>query len=293
MRVGVHEPVASARDAAQSRAGQARHGDDAVDGEPPVAGADFQPTGQPRHADAARVHAHAAFIEQTSDGGAGRSAEDAQRLLLRGDQAQLDLEPLMSGTVGRGHQCQVVERHRPGRSGRLDEGQLVDPALAELVEQQPVAGAVAAVAEGQHPVRVPFAVGSSSKGEHQHVVGQLVAVLGDDHASVVLDAIESAAMPAGVVLGRNALHPDAAPALGSERLVDGHRAVDEAQLGRDERDVDAIAGQRAQREQRLEPCDPTAGDQHARAGSDFVADHDRGHAARARSRPRERGGRLR
>ena len=73
-------------------------------------------------------------------------------------------------------------------------------------------------------------------------------------------------MPAGVVLGRDALHPDAAPALGSERLVDGHRAVDEAQVGRDERDVDAIAGQRAQRQQRLEPCDPTAGDQHARAG---------------------------
>ena len=69
------------------------------------------------------------------------------------------------------------------------------------------------------------------------------------------------------MLGRDALHPDAAPALGSERMVDGHRAVDEAQVGRDERDVDAIAGQRAQREQRLEPRDPTAGDQHARAGS--------------------------
>ena len=79
-------------------------------------------------------------------------------------------------------------------------------------------------------------------------------------------------MPAGVVLGRDVAPSGCRAALGSERLVDGHRAVDEPQLGRDERDVDAIAGQRAQREQRLEPRDPTAGDQHARAGSDFVAD---------------------
>ena len=158
VRVGVDEPIAIARDAAQARADQARLGDDAIDGKSPVARSDLQPPRAAGDAEAARVQGDAGFVEQTSDGGAGRSAEHAQRLLLRGDQAQLDLGPVMSGAVGRGHQCQVVERQRPGRSGRLDEGQLVDSALAELVEQQPVAGAVAAVAEGQHPVRVPFAV---------------------------------------------------------------------------------------------------------------------------------------
>ena len=69
------------------------------------------------------------------------------------------------------------------------------------------------------------------------------------------------------MLRRDVLQSDAAYALGPERLVDGHRAVDESQLGRDERDVDAIAGQRAQRQQRLEPSDAAAGDHDARAGT--------------------------
>ena len=169
----------------------------------------------------------------------------------------------MRGAVGRGQQRQVIQRQRPARPGRLDERQPVDPTLAELVQQEPVAGAVATVVVGQHALRLPLAVRPRAHGEHEHVVGQLVAILGDAAALFVLDAVKRATVPASAELGRRVLQPDAAHALRLERLIDGHRAVDEPQLGRDDRDVDAIAGQRAQRQQRLQPRDPAAGDEHA------------------------------
>jgi hypothetical protein len=57
----------------------------------------------------------------------------------------------------------------------------------------------------------------------------------------VLDSVKSAAMPSSADLDRNVLEPDAARALVLERLIDGHRAVDEPKLGRDDRYVDAIS----------------------------------------------------
>jgi hypothetical protein len=85
----------------------------------------------------------------------------------------------------------------------------------------------------------------STQGEDEHVVGQFVAGVGDDDAPFALDAIEGATMPVRAVLRRDGLEPDAAHTLRRERLGDRHRAVDEPQLRRDERDVDPVAGQRA------------------------------------------------
>jgi hypothetical protein len=52
-----------------------------------------------------------------------------------------------------------------------------------------------------------------------------------------------------------------------ERLGDGHRPVHELLLRGQQRALDALAGQVAQREQGLQPGDATAGDQNPkRAG---------------------------
>jgi hypothetical protein len=91
-----------------------------------------------------------------------------------------------------------------------------------------------------------------------------MAVLGDDAVLLVIDAVERSVMPARVVLGGRVRQPEAAHALALEGLGDGHRAVDELQLGRQERHLDPIGGQRVQGQQRLQPGDPAAGDQHAR-----------------------------
>ena len=86
----------------------------------------------------------------------------------------------------------------------------------------------------------------------------------------VLNAVKRAMVPASVELGRGVLQPDAARTLALERLVDGHRAIDELQLRREDRDVDPIRSQGTQRQQRLEPRDPAAGDEHARTAHDLA-----------------------
>ena len=176
----------------------------------------------------------------------------------------------MGGAFGGGHQRQVIERQRPARPAGLDERQPGDPALVKLVEQQPIAGAVATVVIGQHALGCPFAVGVGADGEHEHVVGERVAVLGDHAVLFVLDAVKRAMVPASVEFGRGVLQPDAARTLALERLVDGHRAIDELQLRREDRDVDPICSKRTQRQQGLQARDPAARDEHARTAHDLA-----------------------
>jgi hypothetical protein len=209
------------------------------------------------------VQSHFGLVQKPADRGAGAVAEDPERLLLRGDQAQLDLRAVVRGAVGCGHQRQVVQRQRPARPSRPDERQLVDPALAQLVEQQPVAGPIATAVIGEHTLGLPLALGVGAEREHQLVIGKLVTISGDHTAPIALHTVERSTAPACTELGRSVLQPEATRALDLERLIDGHRAIDELQLGGEERDVDAISGQRPQRQQRLKPRHPRAGNQHA------------------------------
>src|SRR6185437_13567193 len=89
------------------------------------------------------------------------------------------------------------------------------------------------------------------------------------------DALKSSAVPGSAGFGGGVLKPQAACALRRERLVDGHRMVDELQLRRKERELHAIAGQRMQRQERLESCDAAPRDEHARARALFTGPGDR------------------
>jgi hypothetical protein len=112
---------------------------------------------------------------------------------------------------------------------------------------------------------VPFLLGVGAEGEHKHVVPHLVAVAGDHAVALGLDAVQRPVVPPSAELSGGVLQPEAADSLGLERLIDAHRQVDELELGRENRDVEAIGGQRTQRQHRLEAGDPCAGDQDARA----------------------------
>ena len=82
----------------------------------------------------------------------------------------------------------------------------------------------------------------------------------------MLDAVERSPVPGGAELRRGVLQPEPASALDLERLLDGHREIDELELWREQGELDAIRGQRMQRQQRLERRDAPAGDQHTCPG---------------------------
>src|SRR6185437_5665245 len=99
---------------------------------------------------------------------------------------------------------------------------------------------------------MPLALGVGPHGKHQHVVGDLLTILGDYELLSGIDALKSSAVPGSAGFGGGVLKPQAACALRLERLVDGHRMVDELQLRRKESELHAIAGQHMQRQERLE-----------------------------------------
>ena len=174
----------------------------------------------------------------------------------------------MRRAVGRSHQRQVVERDGPAGSGGLDERDIAAAGIAKLRQQQPDVRAVLAAAIGQHPTSTGDVLATTSGCEDKDVVGKLGAVPGDDNLAVGVDAGKHAAVPLRIELGRGVLQTDAAQSPCPERLGGGHRTIDEPQLWRQERDLDLVCGERAQRKERLQAGDPGAHNQDARLGHD-------------------------
>ena len=103
---------------------------------------------------------------------------------------------------------------------------------------------------------------AGAQGEHEHVVTERLTILGDHTVLCVHDAVESPTVPVSAELRRCVLQPEASPSLDLERLLRGHRAIDELQLGGQDRDVEAIRRERTQCQERLQPGDAAARDQH-------------------------------
>ncbi len=81
-----------------------------------------------------------------------------------------------------------------------------------------------------------------------------------DPPALGCDGGKAAGQDLGAEVGGDRGEIDVTRAGDRERLGDGHRAVAKLALGREQRDGDAIAGQRAQRHHRLERRDAAAGD---------------------------------
>ena len=60
----------------------------------------------------------------------------------------------------------------------------------------------------------------------------------------------------------------------AERLGDGQRAIDEVRDRRDQREVDVLAGEVVQRDQRLERGDAAPGDDHTRTCGGGLVGHE-------------------
>ena len=158
----------------------------------------------------------------------------------------------LSSTSGRScaaHSAAVIKARSYRGSGQLapaglDECHLLDPALAQLVEQQPVVGSVATAAVGEDSLGVPLALRTRAQGEHKHVVTERLTISRDHTVLRVYNAVERSTVPVSAELRRGVLQAEPSRALCLERLLRGHRAIDELQLGGQDRDVDAVGGQR-------------------------------------------------
>jgi len=97
------------------------------------------------------------------------------------------------------------------------------------------------------------------EGQDQHVVTEPSAFLRLDHVRVGQYVCERVAVHSHAAVGadrgeREPLHPPR-----HERLGDGQRTVGEMPLGGQQLDGGAVAGERLEREHRLEAGDPAAG----------------------------------
>ena len=101
-----------------------------------------------------------------------------------------------------------------------------------------------------------------SLGQHQLVVLELAAGRRLDHPGRRIDRIDVELKLLDGRVSQQALEWNPPHPTDGVRLLRRNRVIDELVLGRDERDRDAVAGQRTQRHHGFERRHPASGDQH-------------------------------
>jgi hypothetical protein len=169
-------------------------------------------------------------------------AEERQRCRLRRDEGKLDALGAMFEAAG-GQKRELVERKRPRAGGGHCECDRADIALHGLGQQLAKDGGVGGAAEGECAgERRP---GQRPARNHERVVGDLGAVCGASRLRLALDRCELVEREdgAGAVGDRREIevidHGD------PERLGDRERPVPELRLGREQLEVDQVAGEPA------------------------------------------------
>ena len=199
------------------------------------------------------------FAEQRADCLGRCLAEQRERLTLRGDNGE---GHVVGGVLEapRREQRELVEGQRPGRGVRERERDRVNVSTLGLDEQPAECVTVGRASEGE--CAGDCRSRQDTAGDHQRVVGDLRTATGAGNARVVVDRGELSQRE-GRVRGLGDSGELEMPRLsGVERLGDRKRLVPKRGLGREQLDVDKVAGQLAQREHRLEPRDAAAGDQN-------------------------------
>jgi hypothetical protein len=148
VRVDRNESLDRLRQAVDPRPAQAWQGDDAV-GRDASLGDEAQLVIDELDRAGARLDGDPPLLEQLAHRLASRAAEQLQRLVLRGDERQLDVVELALGEVGRGHQGELVDRQRPDGSPGHDEGDPSRPTGDDLPEEVADSLGVRRAAEGQ------------------------------------------------------------------------------------------------------------------------------------------------
>lgn len=106
---------------------------------------------------------------------------------------------------------------------------------------------------------------TGTEREHDVVVEQHGVVAGDEAASPGVDPRDGVLPQAHAQRRRDALEVEARDPSHAERLGDRERRVDEGRIGREELELEPLAGQRVQREERLESADAATADHDAAA----------------------------
>ena len=134
-------------------------------------------------------------------------------------------------------------------------------------------------------------LGGRAGGEQQRVEGQLLAARGVRDPCLVVDGDDGVGDEPGANVARDVGHRVARRLPAGERLGDLHRAVREVALRIGERELDAVAGERAELEERFDARDAAAGDEDAkrcgRHGNEATPGAPRRHPQPARAGLRE------
>jgi hypothetical protein len=106
-----------------------------------------------------------------------------------------------------------------------------------------------------------------SEREQEHVVPELLAILGCEHVSLGIDGGHDSLVQLGARGFRQRLQREPFHLTDAKRLYDRERAVDELALGRNKVERHPVLGERAQGERRLERGDAAARDDHSQGVS--------------------------
>jgi hypothetical protein len=198
------------------------------------------------------------LLEELRDGLDGRRTEDAERLLLGGDQDELRL--VLRRPPG-GHQGQLVDRERPHDTVRNDEPEGSDVAGIDLVQEAPEHLDVRAPGERLGARNCRDEPGAAR--DDQRVVLRLRAVVEEGPVPGTVHPGEPGDSQLGsdVTGDRTEIQHVDVPV--AERLRDRERPVCECRLGRHELDRDQIGRERVQRESRLDAGHAPTGDDNA------------------------------
>ena len=205
-----------------------------------------------------RVQPHARPREAVRYDLADRRSEDGEGTRLGGHERQLEIADVHALGALRCHERQLVQRERPHRADRLDEGEVAGVAALDVLDD-PVVGRVGVgVSEGRD-VLVGLDL-ARADGDQQGVILDAAAVLRVDRAGVGVDPLERVLRPVGARVVRDSAQRVPARPPEGERLADGHRAVDELVARRQKLDVDGVAGEPSEAKKTLDCRDAAATD---------------------------------
>jgi hypothetical protein len=174
---------------------------------------------------------------------------------------QLDVGPVALGEEGVGEQRELVQRQRPADGAWKGEDEPAKLALDRPREQLAVALDVDEPTEGEGSVQC--LARTRTAGDQERVVLELGASRRQEEVLRRVDGREPVEREAGSEAGGHAAEVDALDLPGSERLGDREGPVPEVRLCGDQVDRHAVPGERPKREERLEPGDAAACDDHA------------------------------
>ena len=211
-----------------------------------------------------RVHSEMlAGVEHLPQRGAGFGAEQAERLGLRGGDAERGVLHATGAQVGRGHHGELVDRQRPRRLARDGEDEPAQLAAFDAVEDRCDLGRLAGPREGDGALHSRARHGADRDDED--VVAQIATAAEHDGPCVGKNGMQRSASELCALVTRQRLEVQRGGAAEAERLGDRRGTVDETRLGREQRDRHLLAHEMTQGEQGLDRRHAGARDDDVRA----------------------------